>query len=193
MGAYFLITFYVPLLISLFASGISVTLKNSSESGEAKCIESERQALLSFKQGLIDNFGMLSTWTNNTDCCKWKHILCNHQSGHVQVLDLHGNYHYTPYLRGEIPKEIMYMRRLVSLNLSRNNLSGEIPSEIGNLKTLDSLDLSRNHLSGKIPPTLSNIDRLAMLDLSNNHLSGRIPWGRQLQTFDASSFQEMKQ
>jgi len=90
---------------------------------------------------------------------------------------------------GEIPKEIMYMHRLVSLNLSRNNLSGEIPSEIGNLKTLDSLDLSRNHLSGKIPPTLSNIDRLAMLDLSNNHLSGRIPWGRQLQTFDASSFE----
>ncbi|KAL2334842.1 hypothetical protein Fmac_016055 [Flemingia macrophylla] len=41
----------------------------------------------------------------------------------------------------------------------------------------------------KIPRSLSKIDRLAVLSLSNNHLIGRIPWGRQLQTFDASSFE----
>jgi len=92
-------------------------------------------------------------------------------------------------LTGEIPKELGYLVGLVSLNLSRNNLSGEIPREIGNLDSLEFLDLSRNHFSGKIPSTLANIDRLAVLDLSNNNLSGRIPWGRQLQTFDASSFE----
>ncbi|QCD94587.1 LRR receptor-like serine/threonine-protein kinase FLS2 [Vigna unguiculata] len=102
----------------------------------------------------------------------------------LQSIDLSCN-----NLTCEIPKEITYMLGLVSLNLSRNNLSGKIPSEIGNLRSLDSLDLSRNHLSGKIPPTVSNIDRLAMLDLSNNHLSGGIPWGRQLLTFNASSFE----
>ncbi|XP_061337793.1 receptor-like protein EIX2, partial [Gastrolobium bilobum] len=92
-------------------------------------------------------------------------------------------------LTGEIPKEVGYLLGLVSLNLSRNNLSGEIPPEIGNLSFLDFLDLSRNHFWGKIPSTLSKIDRLAKLDLSNNSLSGRIPFGRQLQTFDDSSFE----
>ncbi|CAJ1953028.1 unnamed protein product [Sphenostylis stenocarpa] len=91
-------------------------------------------------------------------------------------------------LTGAIPKEIGYLLGLVSLNLSRNNLDGEILSEIGNLNLLEFLDLSRNHFSGKIPSTLSKIDRLAVLNLSNNDLNGRIPWGRQLQTFDASSF-----
>ncbi|XP_061376150.1 receptor-like protein EIX2 isoform X2 [Gastrolobium bilobum] len=92
-------------------------------------------------------------------------------------------------LNGEIPKEVGYLLGLVSLNLSRNNLSGEIPPEIGNLSFLEFLDLSRNHFSGKIPSTLSKIDDLGVLDLSNNSLSGRIPFGRQLQTFDASSFE----
>ncbi|XP_027922462.1 receptor-like protein EIX2 [Vigna unguiculata] len=92
-------------------------------------------------------------------------------------------------LTGEVPKEIGYLDGLISLNLSRNNFHGEIPSEIGNLSLLEFLDLSRNNLSGSIPSTLSNIDRLGVLNLSNNNLSGRIPWGRQLQTFDASSFE----
>ncbi|KAK7364430.1 hypothetical protein VNO80_13084 [Phaseolus coccineus] len=89
---------------------------------------------------------------------------------------------------GEIPKEVTKLLGLVSLNVSRNNLDGEIPSDIGNLNSLEFLDLSRNHLFGKIPSSLSKIDRLAVLNLSNNDLNGRIPWGRQLQTFDASSF-----
>ncbi|KAG5023077.1 hypothetical protein JHK82_018980 [Glycine max] len=89
-------------------------------------------------------------------------------------------------LTGEIPKEVRYLLELVSLNLSRNRLSGEILPEIGNLT---SLELSRNHFSCEVPSTLSKIDRLAMLDLSNNYLVGRIPWGRQLQTFSASTFE----
>jgi len=103
----------------------------------------------------------------------------------LQSIDLSCN-----NLTGEMPKAITSMLGLVSLNLSRNNLSGEIVWKIGNLSSLKSLDLSRNHLSRKIPSTLSNIDRLAELDLSNNYLSGRIPWGRQLRTFNASSFEE---
>ncbi|XP_068502668.1 receptor-like protein EIX2 [Phaseolus vulgaris] len=90
---------------------------------------------------------------------------------------------------GEIPKEVTKLLGLVSLNISRNNLDGEIPSDIGNLNSLEFLDLSRNHLFGRIPSSLAKIDRLAVLNLSNNDLNGTIPWGRQLQTFDASSFE----
>ncbi|KAK7380432.1 hypothetical protein VNO78_32942 [Psophocarpus tetragonolobus] len=103
----------------------------------------------------------------------------------VKSIDLSSN-----DLTGEVPKEVGYLRGLVSLNLSRNNLNGEIPPGIGNLNSLDFLDLSRNHLSGKIPSTLSKIDGLGKLDLSNNDLSGKIPWEGHLQTFDASSFEE---
>ncbi|KAK2457974.1 receptor protein EIX2 [Trifolium repens] len=93
------------------------------------------------------------------------------------------------HLIGEIPTEMEYLIGLISLNLSGNNLTGEIISNIG-LKSLDFLDLSRNHLSGRIPSSLARIDRLSVLDLSNNQLYGKIPIGRQLQTFEASSFEE---
>ena len=95
--------------------------------------------------------------------------------------------HSSNDLTGEISKEVGYLLGLVSLNLSRNRLRGEIPPGIGNLNSLEFLDLSRNHFSGEVPSTLSKIDRIAVLDLSNNYLDGRIPWGRQLQTFSASS------
>ena len=42
---------------------------------------------------------------------------------------------------GEIPNEIIDLQELVSLNLSRNNLSGLISITIGQLKSLDILDL----------------------------------------------------
>ncbi|KAK7386139.1 hypothetical protein VNO78_26138 [Psophocarpus tetragonolobus] len=99
-------------------------------------------------------------------------------------IDISSN-HFT----AEIPKVIGCLIGLVSLNLSGNNLNGKIPSEIGNLSSLEFLDLSRNLFNGKIPSTFYKIDRLGVLDLSNNELSGRIPFGRQLQTFDASSFE----
>ncbi|KAF3437545.1 hypothetical protein FNV43_RR20299 [Rhamnella rubrinervis] len=88
----------------------------------------------------------------------------------------------------EIPREITELIGLVSLNLSRNNLSGQIPSDIGHLTSLDFLDLSNNHFLGKIPQSLTQIDRLSMLNFSNNNLSGEIPTGNQLQTFGVDSY-----
>ena len=103
----------------------------------------------------------------------------------LKSIDLSSN-----HLTGEIPVEMEYLFGLISLNLSRNNLSGEIIPNIGNFKSLEFLDLSRNHLSGRIPPSLAHIDRLTWLDLSNNQLYGKIPIGTQLQTFNASCFEE---
>ncbi|KOM55388.1 hypothetical protein LR48_Vigan10g128000 [Vigna angularis] len=171
-----------------FSEGIPTCLNNFTALSEKSINKTETQSrvhwynttyseIYSFYSGTY--YALHVTWT-------WKGVerIFKHPELLLQSIDLSCN-----KLTGEMPKEITYMVGLVSLNLSRNHLSGEIPSGIGNLSSLDFLDLSRNHLSGKIPSTLSNIDRLAMLDLSNNHLSGRIPWGRQLQTFDVSSFE----
>jgi EIX receptor 1/2 len=103
--------------------------------------------------------------------------------GLVKVIDLSSN-----KLKGEIPRKITSLVRLIGLNLSRNLLTGIIPWSIGHLERLESLDLSINHLSSVIPPTLATLSLLSYLNLSDNNLSGRIPTGNQLQSFGASSY-----
>ncbi|QHO44088.1 hypothetical protein S83_017653 [Arachis hypogaea] len=103
----------------------------------------------------------------------------------LKGIDLSSN-----HLSGDIPSELENLVELVSLNLSRNNLTGKIPSRIGRLLSLESLDLSRNHLFGSIPSSLAQINFLSVLDLSRNNLSGQIPTGTQLQSFNASSYEE---
>ena len=66
-------------------------------------------------------------------------------------------------------------RRLVKVNLSRNQLKGSIPAELGRLTKLGWLYLDINQLSGAIPAELSNLNGLAWLVLSGNQLSGAIP------------------
>ncbi|KAL2334808.1 hypothetical protein Fmac_016021 [Flemingia macrophylla] len=103
----------------------------------------------------------------------------------LKSIDLSSN-HFSK----EIPIELGNLLGLISLNLSRNNLTGKIPSNIGKLLSLEFLDLSRNQFVGSVPPSLTQIDRLTMLDLSHNHLSGEIPTGTQLQSFNASSYED---
>ncbi|KAG6408273.1 hypothetical protein SASPL_131278 [Salvia splendens] len=91
-------------------------------------------------------------------------------------------------LHGEIPTEVTCLLELGFLNLSRNELVGLVPDHIGEMMQLQSLDLSRNSLSGQIPTSLAFISTLGYLDLSYNNFTGRIPEGRQLQTFNATSF-----
>ncbi|QCD94317.1 LRR receptor-like serine/threonine-protein kinase FLS2 [Vigna unguiculata] len=107
------------------------------------------------------------------------------QSNSLNGIDLSSN-----NFSAEIPVEIENLVELISLNLSRNSFIGKIPSNIGNLKLLEFLDLSRNQFVGSIPLSIVQIDRLTMLDLSHNHLSGVIPTGTQLQSFNASSYED---
>ena len=157
-----------------------MTSNNSSESGEAKCIERERQALLNFKEGLIDDFGMLSSWTNhhnNTDCCKWKGIHCNHQTGHIQLLDLHGNYSHPQYLRDAVNlTSLIHLPYIQHLDLSNNYfVLSYIPEFIGSFTNLRYLDLSNSYFAGRIPSALGNLSQLRYLDLGDNYIWGEIP------------------
>ncbi|VAH11728.1 unnamed protein product [Triticum turgidum subsp. durum] len=87
-------------------------------------------------------------------------------------------------LTGEIPEKLSSLVGLISLNLSSNLLSGNIPYNIGILQLVESLDLSRNKLAGEIPKSLSDLTYLGYLNLSYNNLSGRIPSGHQLDTLN---------
>ncbi|KAH7690684.1 Leucine-rich repeat protein [Dioscorea alata] len=78
-------------------------------------------------------------------------------------------------LSGKIPEELMYLSYLQNLNLSGNHLTGRIPDKIAMLLRLESLDLSKNDLSGAIPTTMIMLSFLSHLNLSYNNLSGRIP------------------
>ncbi|KAL2967099.1 hypothetical protein AAZX31_16G156700 [Glycine max] len=204
MSCYFLKLFYALLLLLLHAAGSILGFNSLPNSAEIKCIETERQALLNFKHGLKDDSGMLSTWRddgNNGDCCKWKGIQCNNQTGHVEMLHLRG--HDTQYLLGVInisslialeniehldlsnnafpwsyiPEHMGSFTNLRYLNLSHSLFVGSIPSDIGKLTHLLSLDLGDiSYLHGQIPYQLGNLTHLQYLDLSDNYLDGELPY-----------------
>jgi len=168
MRNYNIITLHALLVFSFIAGFNSL-----KEKGDTKCRERERRALLTFKQGIQDDYGMLSTWKDgpNADCCKWKGVQCNNQTGYVQSLDLSQN-----ALIGEIPSQLENLSRLRHLDLGGNQLIGEIPSQLENLSQLRHLDLGENQLIGEIPSQLGNLSQLRYLDLGYNELIGEIPF-----------------
>ena len=120
------------LLLLCFKAGLG----SSFMLGDAKvgCMERERQALLHFKQGVVDHFGTLSSWGNGegeTDCCKWRGVECDNQTGHVIMLDLHGTGHDGmgdfQILGGRISQlgpSLSELQHLKHLNLSFNLFEG---------------------------------------------------------------------
>ncbi|KAL2967136.1 hypothetical protein AAZX31_16G158800 [Glycine max] len=144
---------------------------------EIMCIEREREALLQFKAALVDPYGMLSSWTTS-DCCQWQGIRCTNLTGHVLMLDLHGEFPSRGlYIRGEIHKSLMELQQLNYLNLSSNDFQGRgIPEFLGSLTNLRYLDLSHSDFEGKIPTQFGSLSHLKYLNLAGNYyLEGSIP------------------
>ncbi|XP_027922892.1 receptor-like protein EIX2 [Vigna unguiculata] len=191
--------FYALLLLLMHAAGPVLGFNNTSE---IKCNERERQALLSFKLDLVDVNGMLSTWRDDEksrDCCKWKNIQCDNQTGLVTILRLRGS--ETQYLRGalnitslfplqniqyldlsynffmgnDIAEFIGSLTNLRYLNLSNSFFSGSIPIQLGSLTHLRYLDLSYNYLDQELPYQLGSLKYLRYLDLNYNYLEGKLP------------------
>ncbi|KAF7851412.1 hypothetical protein BT93_L4001 [Corymbia citriodora subsp. variegata] len=78
-------------------------------------------------------------------------------------------------IRGRIPEELGFLKRLTFLELSNNALYGNIPSSIGGLESLQRLYLDNNHLEGPILNEICNLTGLGELFLHQNRLSGSIP------------------
>jgi EIX receptor 1/2 len=81
---YAIFTLLMHLKLALgFISGVG--------DGNMWCIERERQALLEFKKGLIDDYNRLSSWGSEDakkNCCSWEGVHCSNQTGHVLKLHL---------------------------------------------------------------------------------------------------------
>ncbi|XP_062028811.1 receptor-like protein EIX2 [Rosa rugosa] len=162
----------VGLVCLAIASAISCSSVGSSNN--IMCLESERHALLQFKQGLVDKSNALASWKSEKDCCKWRGIACNNQTGHVTRLDF--SFNYDPYLysaevplSGEISPSLLELQYLNYLDLSYIDFGENmIPKFIGSLSQLKELKLADANFSGPVPPQLGNLSNLLTLDLSGN-------------------------
>jgi hypothetical protein len=171
-------------------------------------INSDGDALLSFKTAIINSDGVFLNWRQqDLYPCNWTGVKCDVQSKQViylnlayhnlvgsiapeigmlsklQYLALQGNSLY-----GIIPPELGNCTALQHLYLQGNYLSGIIPPEMGNLSVLETLDVSSNTLSGIIPQSLGNLTKLTSFNVSMNFLAGEIPADGPLLTFNETSF-----
>lgn len=73
-------------LIEFLTEAIMFNVSFGSSSSYILCIESEKQALIVFKQDFVDPSNRLFFWGATTDCCQWQGILCDNCTGNVKEL-----------------------------------------------------------------------------------------------------------
>ncbi|CAD5193710.1 unnamed protein product [Musa acuminata subsp. malaccensis] len=155
-----------------------------------RCQETERKALMEFKQRVRDPSHRLSSWVGE-DCCSWEGIRCSNVTGHVIELHLR-NRHRSDVsymdcsetnfddddvgcrwaLHGGITPSLLSLQHLNHLDLSGNNFEGNrIPEFLGSFRRLTYLNLSSAGFGGRVPDQLGNISTLHQLDLSYNFYS----------------------
>ncbi|KAL8204620.1 hypothetical protein R6Q57_010243 [Mikania cordata] len=140
---------------------------------EPRCIERERDALLRLKNGFVDPYGLLSSWSDHTssqDCCLWRGVGCSNRTGHVTMLDLHGYFSddldAVVKLSGDINSSLLDLNHLSYLDLSFNSFT-RIPAFVGSLSKLRHLNLSAIYFEvPDVPSQLGNLSNLMLLDLS---------------------------
>ncbi|XP_072963471.1 receptor-like protein EIX2 [Typha angustifolia] len=156
------------LLLHIFSPALS--LETTKLRGS--CVASERDALLTFKEGINTLHGsLLSSWEGQ-DCCRWRGVLCSNKTGHVVKLDLRVDPDEFPWasISSDISPSLLTLEHLNYLDLSFNDFGGQqIPKFMGSFKNLKYLNLSNAGFRGSIPPQLGNLTKLLHLDLSGDY------------------------
>ncbi|KAF5931558.1 hypothetical protein HYC85_027729 [Camellia sinensis] len=94
----------------------------------------------------------------------------NPNLGVLEHVHLQGN-QFTEF----IPEALINLSKLVTLDVSDNNLSGSIPLSIRLLANLSILILRGKQLGGSIPTQLCQLNKISLMDLSKNSFTGSIP------------------
>lgn len=147
------------LLLILVCNGFINFGTCQCENDVKNCKDSERRALIKFKNGLPDPGGRLDSW-NGHNCCKWRGVSCDNTTGYVVKLDLQ--------LVGKLDPSFAKLKHLQYIYMQGNDFSGTaIPEFLGFMNKLRYLDLSNAEFSGKIPHQLGNLSYLEYLDLAS--------------------------
>ncbi|KAK7316703.1 hypothetical protein RJT34_00359 [Clitoria ternatea] len=166
----FAILLFLILLAKMFYQSVS----------SDGCNEKDRGILLKFKQGVIDPYNRLSSWSNTQDCCAWKGVQCDNITGRVTNLDLRP--YGQGYLQGELNLSLLELEFLSSLDVSFNDFYLITIPSIHNNTTLSSnlnnlqLSLSGDHLHIESLHWLSQLSSLKNLDLSLIDLHKETNW-----------------
>ncbi|RWR93264.1 putative leucine-rich repeat receptor-like serine/threonine-protein kinase isoform X4 [Cinnamomum micranthum f. kanehirae] len=101
----------IALWLLVLSSGINGAFGSASKENKrvVSCNEREREALLKFKHALDATFeydDTLTSWVGD-NCCRWKGVGCNNETGHVIKLNLHHTI-YTRY--GEIDPSLLQLK-----------------------------------------------------------------------------------
>lgn len=160
----------LPPQVSKLALFLCIFLR--VESAIIPSIATDKEGLISFKEGLLNVPPSFSWNLNSSPCSNWTGVVCSKQAQTYRVvgLDLSGL-----GLTGSISPHIGNLSFLRSLQLQNNKLTGPIPTQIVNLFRLRSLNLSSNTIQGPLPSNMSHLTALEILDLAGNNITGRIP------------------
>ncbi|KAK7829065.1 receptor-like protein eix2 [Quercus suber] len=119
-GGFLRFLFLAFLIIPLPNFFIFCTGHSHSHS-QLRCIDTERHALLTFKQNLIDPSNRLSSWTVDGDFCHWLGVVCHNLTSHVHQLHLRS---FPP-----IPDDFMTLEQYDAQSLSHWNLTNTASKE----------------------------------------------------------------
>ncbi|KAH0466544.1 hypothetical protein IEQ34_003782 [Dendrobium chrysotoxum] len=130
-------------------------------------VRTDHEARLDFGVGCVEEDGLLQPLD-----------LCFYRCSSLIHIRMGEN-----YINVSIPKGLFSLHNIVQVEL--NNLSGEIFEEIIGMRILNYLNLSRNHLDSSIPQSISLMQSLTAVDFSYNNLSGLVPVISQFINFNA--------